>query len=111
MPEPRLELDVHALDGLAEPDTSRAEAARVEPGRYPLRAWAVWCPGADGGDAPALAEAVAAALTTIAVEPQRLPALADRLAELFTRRPPLGLEAARAERVVEQLRPHVAAGA
>ena len=71
--EPALTLDRSVLDELPDPAPSRSEPPAVVPGRYPLRAWAMWDSGVP--DAPELtpAEALTQALTTLAVPPGRPP--------------------------------------
>ena len=66
---PALTLDWSVLDELPEPAPSRSEPAPVVPGRYPLRAWAMW----DSGDPDAPELTPAEALTQALSHPGRRP--------------------------------------
>ena len=89
---------------VAEPAPSRSEPPAVGPGRYPLRAWAMWDSG--DPDVPELtpAEALTQALSTVAVPPARLPATADSLADLLAAAPPVVLSTTGGD-ITDQLRP------
>ena len=104
--EPALTLDWSVLDELPDPAPSRSEPAAVVPGRYPLRAWAMWDSGVP--DAPELtpAEALTQALTTLAVPPGRLLAAADLLADLLAATPPVVLAPTGGD-ITDQLRPYL----
>jgi peroxiredoxin len=107
--EPALTLDWSVLDELPVPAPSRSEPAAVVPGRYPLRAWAMWDSGVP--DAPELtpAEALTQALTTLAVPPGRLLAAADLLADLLAATPPVVLATTGGD-IADQLRPYLTVG-
>ena len=104
--EPALTLDWSVLDELADPAPGRSEPAAVVPGRYPLRAWAMWDSGVP--DAPELtpAEALTQALTTLAVAPGNLLAAADLLADLLAATPPIVLAPTGGD-ITDQLRPYL----
>lgn len=51
--EPTLDVDLGVLDGLPEARPSKAEAMRIEPGRYDLSTWYVWNEQEEPGPASA----------------------------------------------------------
>ena len=102
--EPALTLDWSVLDELPDPAPSRSEPAAVVPGRYPLRAWAMWDSGVPEAPELTTAEALTQALTTLAVPPGRLLAAADLLADLLAAKPPVVLAPTGGD-ITDQLRP------
>ncbi len=99
VPEPTVHLAGDVLDELGEPSLGRSELSRALPGRYRLRAWAMWRIGAD----PAWAELVSTALMTVSAEPGRLAELIGDVEALLRRVPPMLLEFDAPERVAERL--------
>jgi hypothetical protein len=100
VPEPGVHLDGALLAELGESPLGRSELPRVLPGRYRLRAWAMWRIGED----PAWAELVSTALMTVSAEPERLAELIVDVEALLRRVPPMLLDPAASDRVAERLR-------
>lgn len=63
VPAPLVEVDWDALAAVDDPGTGRSELPRVEPGRYPLKAWGVWDDGTNDTFTPA--RAVAAGMAAL----------------------------------------------
>jgi hypothetical protein len=100
VPEPVIRLDGDVIGELEEPTLGRSELPRAEPGRYRLRAWAMWRIGED----PAWAELVSTALMTVSAEPERLAEMIVDVEALLHRVPPMLLELDASDRVAERLR-------
>jgi thiol-disulfide isomerase/thioredoxin len=118
VPSP-LAVDAAVLDALDDGVAlGRAELPRVEPGRYPLRAWASWAlpeqpeeNGASrtyGGATPSRATLVSQMLMQLVVEPPKLPELVDAVAALLDRLTPVVLAPTRADQIAQQLQQQLA---
>jgi hypothetical protein len=107
VPEPRVKVDEAALAEISEPAPSRSEQPRVEPGRYPLRAWTVW--ETDEMDGPlSRARAVAASLPSIMSQPEDLETLLPQLSSLLERISPIPLAFSTADELAGSLKESLA---
>jgi thiol-disulfide isomerase/thioredoxin len=107
VPAPRVKVDEAALADVSEPAPSRSEQPRVEPGRYPLRAWTVW--ETEEMDVPlSRAKAVAASLPSIMANPGDLEALLPQLGSLVERISPIPLAFDTAEELAASLKESLA---
>jgi hypothetical protein len=90
VPEPTVQVNEIALARIPEPGASRSELPRVEPGRYPLRAWAM--SEGDDYDGPlSRARAVAASLPTVKGKPEELDSMLQQIGALIERVDPIPL--------------------
>ncbi|HEY3210168.1 MAG TPA: PqqD family peptide modification chaperone [Actinomycetota bacterium] len=103
VPEPRVQLDQAALAGVLEPAQSRSELPRVEPGRYPLRAWTLWETDELEGQF-SRARAVAASLPSVISDPDDLDDLLPQLGRLVERISPVPLVFDTPEELSERLK-------
>jgi thiol-disulfide isomerase/thioredoxin len=107
VPEPRVKVDEAALADISEPAPSRSEQPRVEPGRYPLRAWTVW--ETDEIDGPlSRARAVAGSLPSIMSKPEDVEALLPQLGSLLERISPVPLVFSTPDELAESLKESLA---
>lgn len=107
VPEPRVQVDHAALAGLPEPAPSRSELLRVEPGRYPLRAWTMWETDELEGQF-SRARAVAGSLPSVLSKPENLEAILPQLGSLLERISPVPLFFTTPEELTDSLKEELA---
>ena len=106
--EPLVRVDESALAALPEPGKSRSELPRVEPGRYPLRAWTVWETSEPDRELTR-ARAVAASLPSVIAGLGGLDDLLPQLGSLLERISPMPLVFTTAEELADSLKESLAA--
>lgn len=105
VPQPRVHLDEASLAAVAEPAPSRSELPRVEPGRYPLRAWTL---SADPEAELTRARAVAASLPSVISGLGTLDSLVPELGSVLERVSPVRLVFGTAEELTDSLKERLA---
>jgi peroxiredoxin len=107
VPEPRVQADEAALVAVIDPAPSRAELPRVEPGRYPLRAWTLWETDQLAGSFTR-ARAVAASLPSVISDPNGVDDLLPQLGNLVERISSVPLVFSTAEELTNSLKEQLA---
>jgi len=102
-----VEIDHAALADILEPAPSRSELPRVDPGRYPLRAWTMWETDELEGQF-SRARAVAGSLPSIMSKPENLEGLLPQLGSLVERVSPVPLVFSTPEELAESLKEELA---
>jgi thiol-disulfide isomerase/thioredoxin len=105
VPAPSIVADPGVLSELAEPSLGRSELPAVEPGRYPLRAWAL----AHNADRPpSRGQNVAAAVSAV-FDVEDLGAFVPTFSELLDRLMPLPMTYSSADELASALKDNLAA--